>query len=417
MKVLSNAKQKTLLLALVALLVVSGAFGLYRYLHERSVKAAFVNLLFPVEDLATGKQGYMDSDGNIAIAPVYDYAYEFEDEWNGLTQAGYMYGWTNGLVDRKGNVVFPFQKIWAYYPASQTVCVARPYESKYRGDDEWRYGLFKLDGTMILPFEYKYLSEFVDGKALAQKNDYRWYILDEAGKELKQLDEGIKFAYVSLYRSGYIPFTRQGDGISVLNSLGEWSFTYWGYMDRDGNVLFELKDMVTYATRFYNGRAVITDWNRNGYRALIINTSGDVLKVLENSYFRFSFSDGITCGHIFDEQDFHHYLYGAIDTDGNWVVPPKYQKTDCFDGVITAKMADNYYEFYDKRGNLLMAYGNPCTYFKDGYFFTLKNDHIYMMDINGNTIMQVPEGYMPRRCEHSSPAWTDWQKQHVSAVQ
>jgi hypothetical protein len=279
-----------------------------------------------------------------------------------------------------------------------------------------RSGLFNLDGTMILLFEYKYMSEFVDGKALVQKNDYNWYIIDMSGNIIKKLDESIKFAYTYMYPSGYIAFTKEGDGIHLVRSIGEWGFTHWGYMDREGNILFELKDKLTDVTQFSQGRAVITVWD--GFNALIVDISGRIIKDLgmANNNLQGGLHDGIACvnGRI---NPANKPAYGAIDMDGNWVIEPNYQKMYYSNGVITAKTQDAEYEFYDTKGNLLSAYCYPCTYFEDGYFFMLKEDRFFLMDINGYTIMQLPQGYMPVRSDYTNLLWRQWETQHKQKPQ
>jgi uncharacterized protein YxjI len=53
----------------------------------------------------------------------------------------------------------------------------------------------------------------------------------------------------------------------------------------------------------------------------------------------------------------------------------------------------------------------------DGYFFQLKNDRFYMMDSKGNTIMQIPEGYMPARSDFYNDTWYEWKKKHINQTQ
>jgi len=398
---------KKAVLSMLAILVLCAAVVGFSYAHLRNETGQFRELIFPVEDLKTGKQGYMDINGNIVIEPIYDIAYEFDDSWNGLAMVTNSEGWVGGLIDRKGNVVFPVRySVLHYNPVNNTI-VAGSSMLNSSGIYETRYGYYRLDGTMILPNEYLLLSAFIDGKAFAQKMDGYWYIIDASGNVVKELDESIKMIFYGMYSSGAIAFTRTDPN----KTMDDWGLNANGFIDAKGDILFEINDRNTYVTSFENGRAVIDKVVNNTMKAFVIDTSGAVIADLGKcSFYRGGtggFKNGIACGMNLESGG-----SGAIDSDGRWIVEPKYQRTYYSDGIIMAKANDSHYLFFDKKGNKLWECGYPCTYYAGGYLFILKDDRFYMLDGNGKTVMPLPEGYMPTRQSYSSE-WDKWRSTHM----
>ncbi len=406
--------RKIILWSLAVVLFCASVVGIYSYVHAQNIKKPFLDLIFPVEDLKTGKIGYMDINGNIVIKPEYDFAYDFQPQWNGLTKV--KNSGRYGLIDKKGNIVFPVQYSYLlnYDPKTNTVIAGNKIRVS-SGRYENRLGYYKLDGTEILPEEYQYLSQFVNGKAIAQKTDGFWYIIDDSGHVVKELDKSIKYVFFYMYSSGYAAYT----SVDPDRTLNDYGLPACGFIDTEGNIIFEMNPD-TYVTTFENGRAVIDrvvkdDQDRPVKKTFIIDFSGTtVVDLGEYMFCRDGiggFSDGVACGYKFEAG------YGAIDANGNWVVEPKYKHTDYNDSVITARADDSHFLFFDKYGKKLLECNYPSTYYNDGYFFMLKNDRIYMVDINGNTIMQLPEGYMPSRCKNVSKAWDSWREQHTKGMQ
>jgi hypothetical protein len=260
-------------------------------------------------------------------------------------------------------------------------------------------GYYKLDGTVILPDKYRFMSLFINGKSIVQKSDdFHWYIIDDKGEVIKKLDESITYARWEMFPTGYIAFTR-----SYLN---EYLDSKYGYMDAEGNVLFELP-YHSFVTTFENGYAIIRDGDR--YMICVIDTKGNVVKELGLSNYAGlkGFKDGIA------PVKMESRLMGAVNSDGEWVVEAKYKQVDYYNGVITAQLDDRNYVFFDEAGNKILERNDPCTHYKDGYFFSLKGDRFYMIDKNGNTIMQIPEGYMPARYSFSN-TWIEWKQKHIN---
>lgn len=181
--------------------------------------------------------------------------------------------------------------------------------------------------------------------------------------------------------------------------------SYYGYIDMDGNILFEIDDAYTSQARFYNGRAVISKREGYGYKAYLIDTSGNTLKILGDTvYFQYGFTDGVAPVIIGPG-------VGAIDLNGYWIVEPEYANIIYYDGVITAKTYESQYVYFDKQGNKLWECGYPCTYVNDGYLFMLKDEKFFMLDSKGNEIMELPEGYMPARHDLGEE-WNVWRERH-----
>jgi len=395
--------KKIYLCVLAITLYCVNIFGISSCVHQPNTKKPFSDLIFPVTDLSTGKTGYMDVNGKIIIKPDYDYAYELIPEWDGLLQVGnYKNGdLCFGLIDKTNNVIFPIQyELLIYDPSNKTIIASKTVVFVFMsGLPILSVGYYKLDGTVILPDQYRFMSKFINGKAIVQKSDdFHWYIIDEKGEVIKKLDESITYAWWNMYHTDYIAFSR--------TYLDEYLISKYGYMDTEGKVLFELPYQ-SLVTEFENGRAIIQDVSRN--IICVIDTEGNVIKELGMSYYAYinGFKDGIALVSM------ESGLMGAVNSDGDWVIEPEYKQVDYNNGVITAQVGDSHYVFFDKAGKTILERNDPCTYYKDGYFFALKDDRFYMQDINGNTIMQLPEGYMPVRRSFSNTIWNQWTEKHT----
>jgi hypothetical protein len=305
--------KKAILWTLSVLTLCSVAVGAFLYIRDRNVKAPFKDLIFPVIDLKTGKLGYMDISGNIVIQPVYNYANEFQGRWQGLTfvrdEAGYK------LIDKLGNVRSQSFLLVQYYPAAGVVLAG----NKLKDSDEMRFGYFNLDGSVILQPEYIQLSPLLNGRAFAQMQDKHWYIIDKYGDIIKKLDENIQYIQVTMIPSGYVAFTREGNGMDPGRSYSEWMLSKWGYMDIDGNVIFEMNDADSHVTAFENGRALISKAYQNYMKMYIIDLMGNVVVDLGRSdlyQYQYQgagyFSDGVAC--ILNREK---VKYGAINSKGN----------------------------------------------------------------------------------------------------
>lgn len=221
-ELVSNKRAINMLVA--GILLVSSCFGIISYLQNQQIKDPFKNLIFPVEEVSTGKMGYMDISGQIVIEPKYEIGYgpkiEFDNDWNGLALAETEEG--VGIIDKNNNVVFPFTLNYLEFPPKNYQIVAGQEDESVEEWPKIRFGLFALSGTMQLPMEYKRMSEFINGKAIVQKNDYYWYIIDESGSVVEKLDESITYINIRTYSTGYLAFTRMGSGKDYLSNMDEW---------------------------------------------------------------------------------------------------------------------------------------------------------------------------------------------------
>ncbi len=368
-------------LLLLAVLVFLAGFVLFSWmLRMRDVTPNDRDALIPVMDTATFKMGYMDMSGKMAVDVVYAYAGEFQ---NGIAVVRQEVNTqeSEGIIDRKGKIVFPFTSGSLFVSSDGTVIAAKDIAPEGALVPVVRYGWFDINGKALLPFDYEFLSPFDKGRAFVQK-DGAWCIIDATGGVLKQLS-GIRHILSEFSGDGLVPFTTKGSNLQESLESDQW-----GYLNADGSVA--INERYLFATKFENGVALAVIPSADGQRqTVLIDKAGREVKNLGTFAFEAGFLNGIAIG-------YGDHGFGALDCTGEWVVKPEYTHVSCRDGVISAEVSPAHFVFFNKRGGKLLEWKYPCTAFVGGHIFYTKSGKTYMMDIYGKTICEVPKGVAPQ---------------------
>lgn len=232
-----------------------------------------------------------------------------------------------GYKDAKGNVVIAAKYEFEAHPFSNGVAVVR--NSGLKG-----YGVIDATGREIVPPQYTYAFDFVNGMAKVCK-----------------------------------------DGTDVYGSNGKW-----GFIDTKGNVVIPLKydridgnfDKDSYASATLNKKMQIID--KSG-QTISFPTCDELRGTFSNSNlavalknkkygmvdktgkvvipFDYEILYGEAEGLIAAKQG---GLFGFIDTKNNWVIRPSYTWGGFFsNGLLTVKKGD-YYGVIDKKGNVTVPF-------------------------------------------------------------
>jgi hypothetical protein len=159
-----------------------------------------------------GKYGYIDKTGKIAIEPQFVFAYQFQENLAVVTVGTSLRNYQRGYIDKDGN--------WAIEPQFQNAQWFSEGLAAVRVDDRWKYidktgetvisGQFQgIDNTSI-----RTIHPFSDGLALVRMEDTAGYI-DKTGQ----------FAIAPQY-SDATPFH---DGFAKVNLGGRWVNRVVGY--------------------------------------------------------------------------------------------------------------------------------------------------------------------------------------------
>ena len=301
--------------------------------------------------------------------------FQFEYFWYAGFQDGYFpvkgeystrHGQSYGLADATGNVV---TQSWGlsdamildeFYKVDNGVIKFWDGETSQKEGPglpdsyDMLYGYRTVDGTVIAEPKYPYCYNFSDGRAVVVEREYQW---------------GPALSYKIIDNTGKIVFTLNGEGGSMdedwytlpsfRNAIGYYGGylayyrrtpddkEYYGFLDVNGNVLFELDMESKYenysmaplepcGSVFGDGHVVFRDW-RNiteeqiAYKEYeptyaILDESGKTtgtfsgVKLLEESG-----NDGVSTFHsgllVVQVQTGSGTEYGAVDTTGKMVFP------------------------------------------------------------------------------------------------
>ena len=148
-------------------------FNTYAKMQSFSEGLAAVN----VENDNKDVWGYINTKGEVIIAPTYGYAYPFCD---GVAIVGK--NDKNFVIDTKGEVVFIPEKDMVFLEeefSEGLIPVAKGNDLKAK------CGFINTKGEEVLPFEYDYAESFIDGTAYVIK-DKKFLVIDKKGKVLEE---------------------------------------------------------------------------------------------------------------------------------------------------------------------------------------------------------------------------------------
>lgn len=148
-------------------------FNTYAKMQSFSDGLAAVN----VENDNKDVWGYINTKGEVVIAPTYGHAYSFSD---GVAIVGK--NDKEFVIDTKGEVVF--------IPEKNMIFLEETFSEGLmpiaKGNDlKAKCGFINTKGEEVLPFEYDYAESFIDGEAYVVK-DKKLLLIDKKGNVLEE---------------------------------------------------------------------------------------------------------------------------------------------------------------------------------------------------------------------------------------
>jgi hypothetical protein len=297
-------------------------------------------ILFPFRQ--DGKWGYINSKGEVVVAPQFEHAFSFHDER------------ALALRDKKYVLLNAAGKVIADAPCRHDV---KPFsDGVAEGSIGLAFRFFDRDGQ-LLPGEFAGTFAFTEGLGAACVNPARfdgsmpefgpgppgqWGFIDRSGDFaiparyffVRQFSEGVAAAYIG---------GKVGRGFEVEGGK-------WGFIDNMGRVAIE--PQFAYAAPFSEGLAKVSfDHNTYGY----INRKGEI--VIEPRAFMMAdqFHDGLSAIRGGEVRGGTYYKgFGFMDRTGKVVIPEEFDYVQHFsDGLAAARVrhrGKRQWGFIDKLG-------------------------------------------------------------------
>ena len=171
------------------------------------------------------------------------------------------------------------------------------------------YGYLTSDLEPLFDPQFRFATEFNEGVAIVQSGDEQFSIIDTSGQTIAVVESDEVYAS----QDGRIRFRRNGK---------------WGFFDQEGNVVIDSLDL---ARDFSEGKA----FARVGGQSTYIDKNGIALFSLPDVVGGGEFNRGHA--RVWVETDGPGYLYGLIDTAGEYVFDPQFSRLGQFsDGLAAA---------------------------------------------------------------------------------
>jgi hypothetical protein len=303
-----------------------------------------------------GDWGYVDLEGDLAIAPAFGAARGFS---NGLAAvADSPTGWQVrydrvtfrggkwGYIDRTGELVIPMQYagVSDYHEGLASVSVVG------KG-----CAVIDLDGNVVIPPQYSRVGRFNGGRAWATKSfgtfgttttDY--ILIDSTGREITQPISGTAKEF-----SDQRAWVKQKDD------------PYWVAIDPEGKVV--INDRIVTAEPFEDGMARVStnkSLSTTG-RPLVGCVDVDGRWVVEPRFADLgAFHDGLAAARLELERrpPIRRFgQWGFVDRQGQWVLPPQFETAEAFHNGMARVIKDGHVLYIDTGGAVVLDVG-PLWY-------------------------------------------------------
>jgi len=212
-----------------------------------------------------------------------------------------------------------------------------------------RWGYIDESGNEVIPLQYLRAKPYSDGLAVVQNLEGRFGFIDKTGKEVIPFGT---YYYAYSFSDGLATVAITADSCCVI--------------DTSGNVVIP-SGMYSFIESFSEDLAMVRTYDK---KTGVIDKAGNVVIAPDTKYTRIEkFSEGLAAVKVNNK-------WGYIDTEGNEVIPPKYDNALPFSEGLAAvgygKLGDSSskWGFIDKSGNEVI----PIIYSGDNYYGESFND-------------------------------------------
>lgn len=274
------------------------------------------------------KYGYIDIDGNIAIAPQYYNAGNFSNNraWVKNNEGKY------GYIDNNGNMVTKFIYDIVNDFSEDRASVGLLINNKAK------FGFIDNEGNYIIEPAYSKVTAYSQGLASVQNNN-TCFIVNKDGEFIS------KHENVS-YFSGYI------DSVAYMKIMVDDYKTEETLININGDVIINLSNVTNHGI---SEDLIKTSKNNE---VMFINYSGEEI-VQSNQELEYEnlFSEGmlVISKTMSTSQSTNDKLYGYMNKLGSIIIEPKYlYACDFTEGLAVVKDKNNKFGYIDMQGNYVI---------------------------------------------------------------
>lgn len=370
-----------------------------------------INLYPASVNTVEGKRwGYINEEGQFNIPPQFNQAGDFqknglaivsiEDGWGAIDQTGkfivepqysFFGEYSEGravvndqegfkVIDEKGNILFKCDNFIGGFQDGKSQF------TKVDQNGQWLYGYINREGDIMIPAEYSSATDFNNGKAVVQRKDEKYQMIDEQGNVIQTFN----YAYVGGVSEGLLPFKENQDG-------------KFGFIDEAGNVVIPAQ--FSSVSPFQDGRAVVnTSENFSNQYGLINKTGEFIIAPIYNDIQLIEEQRAAVGTAIDKNQPFIGSKYAISDLDGNFLTGFNYYHVSNYDKGY-ASVYDNTRTFFiDKKGqtakNLPVVEGFGSLTIKDDIIQGNVDRRTFYLDRAGKVIWK-PNTVIPLNAKYT----------------
>ena len=366
--------------------------------------------------------GYVDTLGQVVIAPQYDFARDFVNNV-GIVAQGKKWGMLNskgktllrcefdelGFIDQTGNEVLHIFKKQEKYGLIDTLgrlAIGVQYddigffsEGRLAVKKYGHWGYVDPNGLEVVPCRFNEVKPFSEGLA-AVRIGIKWGYINKNGEE----ELGFQFSKAGNFHDGLAPAKREGPRFGYIDKAGKWAIApqflrasdfdrgaarvmvmqgssyRTGLIDAQGGFIARPK-YASISAFDQHGLAVV-GIGGNPMRYTLLNLKG---QAITSQSFRSieAFSEGLARVRKKDG-------FGYLDLNGQLVIPARYSKASDFSDGRAAVWEKGRCGFINTKGHYVVAPSfSRCMDFKDGKAIVFKgNQRAGLIDLDGNFVIE-----------------------------
>jgi hypothetical protein len=313
-----------------------------------------------------GKFTLLDMDGNMVIAPVYDYIGQPEIGICLVRRDGkYGYVKTDGTVlveptyEKAGNFAFETAAVcvngkWGFIDKTGKMVIEPQFEEQPRFCEgvaavkiDGKWGYINLNGKLIVPAIYESAQAFDSGLGAVRLNGKTGFVSETGETVIPPTFDSIKSgALMGTWHCDALAVASENGAMGIINRKGEWVLPA-----KYQNVMLSISMA---ASRQSVGDEVIGKFEVEPGGCGLISVSG---RIVAQPVFKEinEYTDGIAAARDSNGK------WGFINLDGEWVIAPQYAAVHDFRGAL-ANVSTNDQSFAISREGKVI--GKACKVLK-----------------------------------------------------
>lgn len=311
------------------------------------------------------KYGYINNSGDVVILPQFEFARHFRE---GLAMVGDDSDGPIGFIDTNGEIVIrmEFDDAESFSEGFAQVKIG----------NSWGY--INRKGKVVIEPIYEKTFPFSEGVAAVKEKNGKWGFINQRGDYVIQP----QFSDVGSFSEGLAP----ADG---------------GYVSKEGK--FRITPQYISSSMFKEGRALVSNRELEYGQSAIIDTLGNIIKVIKKIPIQMMYSEGriaiegnngkgqgyadrngntVILPNYDNACDFHEGLarisinerWGYIDTLGRTIIDPNYFfACDFREGLALVAYNETSYAYINREGRIVYKFSNYNPFFTAVYGLTFNN--------------------------------------------